>query len=97
MPAYDKLANKWTMPFVMQPINTRVVRRSNALLGHLYGEFKFFSMKSPFIYNDDDYQCKCALSSQCCGIHFVLPVDIPASQRPCDMNIEQGQASYASP
>lgn len=38
MPAHDKLTKKWTMPFVMQPINTRVVRRSNALLGNLYGQ-----------------------------------------------------------
>ncbi len=36
-PAYDKLAGTWTMPFVMQGINTRVVRRSNALLGNAYG------------------------------------------------------------
>ncbi len=27
----------WTAPFVMAPYNTRVVRRSNALLGHAYG------------------------------------------------------------
>ncbi len=27
----------WAAPFVMAPINTRVVRRSNALLGHAYG------------------------------------------------------------
>ncbi|CAL5221659.1 g3887 [Coccomyxa viridis] len=38
LPSHDKLAKKWTMPFVMQPINTRVVRRSNALLGNLYGD-----------------------------------------------------------
>ncbi|EIE26941.1 saccharopine dehydrogenase [Coccomyxa subellipsoidea C-169] len=37
-PAYDKLGRAWTMPFVMQAINTRVVRRSNALLGNAYGE-----------------------------------------------------------
>ncbi|KAK9914994.1 hypothetical protein WJX75_003449 [Coccomyxa subellipsoidea] len=37
-PAYDKLARKWTMPFVMQGINTRVVRRSNALLDNAYGK-----------------------------------------------------------
>lgn len=36
-PAYDKLGRAWTMPFVMQAINTRVVRRSNALLGNAYG------------------------------------------------------------
>jgi short subunit dehydrogenase-like uncharacterized protein len=27
----------WTAPFVMAPHNTRIVRRSNALLGHRYG------------------------------------------------------------
>lgn len=37
-PAYDKLARKWTMPFVMQGINMRVVRRSNALLDNAYGK-----------------------------------------------------------
>ena len=41
-PAHDKLTKKWTMPFVMQPINTRVVRRSNALLGNIYGMDKLF-------------------------------------------------------
>lgn len=32
----------WTMPFVMAPINTKMVRRSNALLGYPYGrEFRY--------------------------------------------------------
>ena len=35
--AWDEEAHVWTGPFVMAAINTRVVRRSNALLGHLYG------------------------------------------------------------
>ena len=35
------------MPFVMQPINTRVVRRSNALLGNLYGMGLPTSMHAP--------------------------------------------------
>jgi short subunit dehydrogenase-like uncharacterized protein len=30
-------AERWTTPFVMAPINTRVVRRTNALLGYIYG------------------------------------------------------------
>lgn len=30
--------NKWTAPFVMAGINTRVVRRSNAVMGYAYGE-----------------------------------------------------------
>lgn len=37
-PVYDSEAHKWGFPFVMAPINTRVVRRSNALLGHRYGD-----------------------------------------------------------
>lgn len=35
--AYDDFLESWTAPFVMASINTRVVRRSNALLGHQYG------------------------------------------------------------
>ncbi|MDH3503526.1 MAG: saccharopine dehydrogenase NADP-binding domain-containing protein [Nitrospirota bacterium] len=35
---YDDDLKGWTMPFFMGPINTKIVRRSNALLGYLYGE-----------------------------------------------------------
>lgn len=35
---YDDELNMWTMPFVMASINERVVHRSNALLGNMYGE-----------------------------------------------------------
>lgn len=34
---YNSPTKKWTMPFLMAPINTRIVRRSNALLHHSYG------------------------------------------------------------
>lgn len=34
----DELAGRWTAPFVMAQVNTRVVRRSNALLGYAYGK-----------------------------------------------------------
>lgn len=34
---FSKMANKWTFPFIMAGANTRVVRRSNALLGNSYG------------------------------------------------------------
>ncbi|MGI9590342.1 MAG: saccharopine dehydrogenase family protein [Myxococcota bacterium] len=37
-PAWDDDFEQWTAPFVMAAINTRVVRRSNALLGHAYGQ-----------------------------------------------------------
>jgi len=35
---FSKVHNAWTMPFVMSPINSRVVRRSNALMNHRYGQ-----------------------------------------------------------
>ena len=38
----DTQLNMWTMPFVMAAINERVVHRSNALLGNMYGtDFKY--------------------------------------------------------
>ncbi len=40
--AWDADFNQWTGPFVMAAMNTRIVRRSNALLGHAYGkEFRY--------------------------------------------------------
>ena len=35
---YDKASNGWIGPFVMAAINTKIVRRSNALSGYLYGK-----------------------------------------------------------
>jgi len=35
--AYDELAKSWTAPFIMAPINTKNVHRTNALLGHPWG------------------------------------------------------------
>ncbi len=35
---YDRDFQRWTLPFIMAAINTRVVRRSNALLDCAYGE-----------------------------------------------------------
>lgn len=35
---HSKVLDKWTAPFVMAGINTRIVRRSNALMGFAYGE-----------------------------------------------------------
>jgi short subunit dehydrogenase-like uncharacterized protein len=36
-PTRDPLLGRWVAPFVMASYNTRIVRRSNALLGHAYG------------------------------------------------------------
>jgi len=35
---YDHDLGRWTAPFVMSAVNTRIVRRSNALLGGAYGK-----------------------------------------------------------
>lgn len=37
IPEYDGATGTWTAPFVMAPINTKNVHRSNFLLGHPYG------------------------------------------------------------
>ncbi|QYJ07579.1 saccharopine dehydrogenase family protein [Qipengyuania flava] len=38
VPTYEKDLDKWAAPFVMAPINTKNVHRTNFLLGHPYGE-----------------------------------------------------------
>ncbi len=38
IPMYEKDLDKWAAPFVMAPINTKNVHRTNFLLGHPYGE-----------------------------------------------------------
>ena len=38
LPVFDTDFNEWTAPFIMSTIDTKVVRRSNALLGHPYGK-----------------------------------------------------------
>ncbi len=38
IPEYDSAAGAWAAPFVMAPINTKNVHRSNFLLGHPYGK-----------------------------------------------------------
>ena len=37
-PVEDEVMGQWLAPFIMAPINTKNVHRSNALLGHAYGE-----------------------------------------------------------
>jgi short subunit dehydrogenase-like uncharacterized protein len=45
IPAYEDDLGKWSAPFVMAPINTKNVHRTNFLLGHPYGEgFRYDEM-----------------------------------------------------
>lgn len=42
MPSYDPDFDQWTAPFVMGAVDTKVVRRANALLDHAYGrDFRY--------------------------------------------------------
>jgi short subunit dehydrogenase-like uncharacterized protein len=44
---WDPDLQRWTGPFVMAAINTRVVRRTNALLGYVYGrDFRYSEVMS---------------------------------------------------
>jgi len=44
-PEYDENLQSWNAPFIMAAINTKNVHRTNALLGHPYGEdFKYDEM-----------------------------------------------------
>ena len=45
IPEYDKTLGAWVAPFIMAPINTKNVHRTNFLLGHPYGEdFRYDEM-----------------------------------------------------
>ena len=45
LPEYDSATGMWAAPFIMAPINTKNVHRTNALLGHPYGtDFRYDEM-----------------------------------------------------
>jgi short subunit dehydrogenase-like uncharacterized protein len=44
-PQYDEELSSWSAPFIMAPINTKNIHRSNFLMGHPYGEdFRYDEM-----------------------------------------------------
>ncbi|WP_225409901.1 saccharopine dehydrogenase family protein [Stigmatella hybrida] len=45
---YSAELGRWTAPFLMASVNTRVVRRSNALLGYPWGRDFFYAESSSF-------------------------------------------------
>lgn len=38
LPRHDRVSGRWVAPFVMAPVNTRIVHRTHALLGRPWGE-----------------------------------------------------------
>eukprot|EP01041_Mallomonas_annulata_P001382 gene1382-2659_t len=45
---YDKEYSAWTMPYLMQAVDTRIVHRSNAVSGYKYGRNFIFTERLPF-------------------------------------------------
>jgi short subunit dehydrogenase-like uncharacterized protein len=45
---FDDFMDAWSAPFVMAPVNTKNVHRTNALLGHLYGRDFIYDERQSF-------------------------------------------------
>ena len=60
---YNKQRRKYTVPFMMAPVNTRVVRRSNALLHHSYGMFLLATMLKLILNPDQPCSRSAAVTS----------------------------------
>lgn len=73
---YDKTAKSWVFPFVMASINTRVVRRSNALADYPYG--KDFRYDEAMLAGD-------GFGGRMKAISAAVPLGILASAKPGSM------------
>ena len=70
---YDKASKSWIGPFVMAAINTKIVRRSNALSGYAYGK--------DFRYNEATLSGK-GLKGRVKGFISVIPIGLMMSAKP---------------
>lgn len=70
---YDEISQSWIYPFIMAGINTKVVRRSNALAGYPYGkDFRY----------DESIMTSDGLSGRMKAISSAIPLGIVAAARP---------------
>ena len=70
---FDKSSKNWIGPFIMAAINTKIVRRSNALNGYSYGkDFKY----------DEATLCGKGLFGRIKGIISTIPLAIIMSAKP---------------
>ena len=70
---YDKSSNSWIGPFIMAAINTKIVRRSNALSNYSYGK--------DFMYNEATLNGK-GLLGKIKGYFLAVPIFILMSAKP---------------
>lgn len=68
---YSKELGKWTAPFMMAGINTRIVRRSNALMNFVYGEDFSYTETMPTGSGASGYLMAKAISSAIKSIAFM--------------------------
>ncbi len=68
---YSKELGKWTAPFIMAAINTRIVRRSNALMDFSYGENFSYTETMPTASGAGGYLMAKAISSAVKSIAFM--------------------------
>ncbi|MBC8304931.1 MAG: saccharopine dehydrogenase NADP-binding domain-containing protein [Pelagibacterales bacterium] len=70
---YDKSSNSWIGPFMMAAINTKIVRRSNALSNYYYGK--------DFMYNEATLSGK-GILGKIKGYFLAIPVFLLMSAKP---------------
>ena len=70
---FDKASKSWIGPFVMAAINTKIVRRSNALSGYLYGK--------DFMYDEATFSGK-GLKGRIKAYMSVIPLALLMSAKP---------------
>ena len=73
---YDKASKSWIGPFIMAAINTKIVRRSNALSGYAYGK--------DFRYDEATLSGK-GLKGRVKGFISVIPIGLMMSAKPCSL------------
>ncbi len=81
VPEYDRATGTWTAPFVMAPINTKNVHRTNFLLDHAYGkDFVYDEMIITTIGEAGKAMAEAIAKANPFGDSKVLPGDGPSKE-----------------
>jgi short subunit dehydrogenase-like uncharacterized protein len=82
---YSEELGRWTGPFVMAAVNTRVVRRSNALLGYPWGQDFLYSEAASFSRGPKGLLTAAAMAG---GLGaFFLAASVPALRRQLERRV----------
>ncbi len=82
---YSEELGRWTGPFFMAPVNTRVVRRTNALLGYPWGEDFLYSEAASFSRGPKGLLTAVGLAG---GLGaFFLAASVPAVRRQLERHV----------